>query len=180
VARFDAAVSESQTAVAAALGSVVVAGAQSGTMAGARKSYDSAIASLKALVTEGHALELVVQGYKTELVFPDDFGAAGQAGLSSSTFLEQQPCYRDSRNLVITYAEILGLHSKELALTAKIAQGLAAKALKGEGHLKPEDILPLLRSNPAQGAGTPAGKPVQQNQSDITGTNKSDKAAPTH
>jgi hypothetical protein len=176
---YDASVAAAQVGVAKALSGMLTADKQSATMANAKKGYDTAIFTLKKLADEGRQLGRQVEAYKAEIVFPDDFGAGGAAGLSSDTFLGNQACYRDTRKLILSYAELLGLHAKELDLTRQLAAELAAKAFKGESKLKPEEVLPLLTSR-GQGAGAPAAKPVQQNQSDITGTNKSDKAAPTH
>jgi hypothetical protein len=176
---YDAAVGAAQVGIAKSLSAMLTADKQSAAMANAKKGYETAIATLAKLAEEGRRLGRQVEGYKTEIVFPEDFGASGAAGLGADTFLGNQACYRETRKLILSYAELLGLHAKELDLTRQIAAELGAKAFKGESRLKPEDVLPLLTSR-TQGVSSPAGKPAQQNQSDITGTKKSDKAAPSH
>ena len=176
---YDRSVLQAREALAKALGDVLEADKQSQAMSSAKKGYDSAIRELGALVDAGRRLGQEALVYKKELVFPEDFGAAGAAGLPAEIFLENQNCYAATRKLVETYAEILSLHAKELELTRQVAAALAAKAFRGEGKLKREDVLPLLtQAQPGEATGGSLKKPAAgkkgKGQSDITGTKKGD------
>jgi hypothetical protein len=169
---FDAEVARSRASVAEALGAVISADGQSRSMGSAKKGYETALAALTALEARGRRLGAEVAAYKKEIVFPDDFGPAGEAGLSAPVFLDGQKCYSATRKLVESYAELLGLHAKELGLTRRIAAGLAGRAFRGEKGLRPEDVLPLLSGPKGKGApAAPKGK-SRQAPSDITGTEK--------
>lgn len=182
---FDAAVAGARASVAKALGAVVSADKQSQSMDNAKKGYQTAVATLGSLSEQGRRLGRQVESYKQEIVFPDDFGAAGEAGLSASIFLDNQKCYSATRKLVDSYAELLGLHAKELDLTKQIADALASRAFKGESNLKPGDILPLLSAPPAAGeakagrAKTRKAGSSGAGKSDITGTEKKDDNLPS-
>lgn len=170
---YEAEVKKSQDALTASLVEVARADKQSQSMSNARASYDRAIASLRALVKLGEGLQGRITAYKEEVVFPDDFGAIAGSGFSAKTFLDNNPCYKNTQSLLDVYAALTGSRAKELELTAQIAENLAGKAFRGELKLKPEEIQPMLRSRPTKGdAAAPKSSAHPQSPSDITGTKK--------
>ena len=175
----DAAVAAAQGKMAEQLSVFVGSDRQAQSLENAKSGYKMSKDRLQALARLGYQLEKEVFAYKNEIVFPDDFGSAGAAGLRAEIFLEGQHCYQDTQKLVASFAELLGLHAKELELTAKISEGFAQKAFRGEQNLRPEDLLVLQKANssPAKGSGknSPSKGESKKNDSDITGTDKKKK-----
>jgi len=176
---YDAAILAARARVAESLKAVVNAEQQSAGLENAKKGYTQAIAALKELVKQGLKFEKEVASYKNEVVLPEDFGSATEAGLPAEEFLRHQSCYSETQKLIQQHARNIALTARQLELTAQISEELARKAFRGESGLKNQDILPLLQpGKAATGAGTGAGKnppEAKSGKSDITGTKKTDK-----
>jgi hypothetical protein len=177
LASYEAAIASAQEAVAKALRAVISAHQQAAGMENAKKGYETAVASLRALVQQGTRAQAQVGDHRNEVVLPEDFGSATAAGLPAEVFLEGQSCYSETQKLIQQYSELIGLSAKQLELTAKIAEELAQRAFRGESGLKGEDILPLLApSRSSAGAvGKKGGPKASSGKSDITGTEKTKK-----
>jgi len=169
--RYEAEIAAARTSLAQALTKVSSSDKQAKGLDNAKAGYDTAIARLRELVSLGKKLQAQIDTYKNEVVLPEDFGSVTQTGFSAKVFLDNNPCYKSTQDLLKLYSSLMGSRAQELELTAKIAQALASKAFKGEVSLTPEEIMPLLTNPkaPAGGKPTPAGRPAP-GKSDITGT----------
>lgn len=167
--RFDAAVLAAQKTVAESLKGLSAPGRQAAELENAKKTYDSALRTLRGLAARGKILEKQAQGYENEVFFPEDFG---HTGMPASKFLAEQPCYSETQKLVKQYSRLLGLSAQQLEITAQISEELAKKALKGEGGLSGQDLQPLLGGKtPAPGIKGALPKPKDKGrESTITGT----------
>ncbi len=176
--RYEMAIAAARTKVASTLQAVASSDQQSKGLENAKKGYSLAIGSLRELVKQGKIFEKEIAEYKNEVVLPDDFGSATEAGLPAEEFLRHQPCYTDTQKLLKQHAKNIGLTAKELELTAEIAEELSKKAFQGEASLKNKDLLPLLDPSKKSKAGADnaaAGNKPKQGASDITGTDKEKK-----
>lgn len=173
---YEKAISGEKEKVAKALSALASGAGQQASLKDSRKGYDTAIADLRALAKKGAALSAQVAAYKNEVVWPEDAGAAAEAGMSGATFFGSQGCYSETQKLIKQYAEIIALDARQLALTGGIASELAKKALRGESKLDTKELLPLLEPpKGGQGAPAPVKNKQKTGQSDITGTEKTKK-----
>lgn len=178
---YEKAIVAARVKVAESLQAVVSSDAQNAGLENAKKGYGLAIDSLKALVKQGRVFEKEVANYKNEVVLPEDFGSATEAGLPAETFLRNQPCYTESQKLIKQHARNIGLSARQLELTAEISEELAKKAFRGESSLKNKNLLPMLEPKPGKNQPSPAPLPAPKDKSgksDITGTDKDKKTKP--
>jgi len=173
--RYDAAIKKAQAALKVALEKVSSADRQSQSMEHAKAGYQEAIATLKALVASGKALQADVASYKNEVVLPEDFDGIGDTGFDPQVFLDNNSCYKDTQDLIASYSELIGLHAKELEISAKIAEALAAQTFHSETDLKAGAAAPKAAATKGVGAAPSNGKPAENGKSDITGTEKKKK-----
>ncbi|HEY8278078.1 MAG TPA: hypothetical protein VIH99_00550 [Bdellovibrionota bacterium] len=174
VDRYESLIADSRSSLTQALERLALADKQSQAMTSAETAYDAVLDELKELAALGLRLQEAVSAYQQEVVLPEDFASLAGTGFSAKVFLDNNPCYRSTQDLIATYSKLLGSRAKELELTGKIAGQLKRKTLKGEKGLDASTILPML--SPGSVSSTaPNVKPVKhppQKQSDITGTKK--------
>jgi hypothetical protein len=178
VEKYEAAIGAARVSLAQALAKFSSVEKQEKALENAKGAYQSAIGSLHSLVALGGKLKAEISGYENEVVLPEDFESVGESGFSPQVFLDNNPCYKSTQDLLAVYAELMGSRAQELGITAKIAESLAEKAFRGEIKLHSDDLLPMLGTPAAGGSpkekSAPPGKSgtSRRDQSDITGTER--------
>ncbi|MGZ3703725.1 MAG: hypothetical protein ACXWSD_18340, partial [Bdellovibrionota bacterium] len=97
--RFETEIAAARTSLAQALAKVSSSDKQAKGLDNAKAGYETAIARLRELVALGKKLQGQIDGYKNEVVLPEDFGSVTQTGFSAKVFLDNNPCYRSTQDL---------------------------------------------------------------------------------
>jgi hypothetical protein len=176
ISNFETAVTAARKNLDLILSKISKSEKQSAGLANAKTAYEKAVATLLNLSDRGKILSKQIALYKNEVVLPEDFANIGDTGFSANVFLDNNPCYKDSQDLLSTYEKIMESLSEEVRLTAEISRKMQEKSFSGEQNLENNLPAPTAQEQKNGSETVPnAPKGKTPRTSDISGTEKTKK-----